>query len=77
MSNINEKNIVKKISKMSFEDSMVRLEEISQILSSQKINLDQMIELYEEGSALKEHCATRLEEAKMKIEKVLDNKNSQ
>ena len=77
MSNISEKNVVKKINKMSFEDSMARLEEISQILSSQKINLDQMIELYEEGSALKEHCATRLEEAKMKIEKVLDNKNSQ
>ncbi len=77
MSNAIEKNIVKKISKMSFEESMVRLEEISQILSSQKINLDLMIELYEEGSALKEHCATRLEEAKMKIEKVLDNKNSQ
>lgn len=77
MSNISEKNVVKKINKMSFEDSMARLEEISQILSSQKINLDQMIELYEEGSALKEHCASRLEEAKMKIEKVINNKNSQ
>ena len=77
MSNISEKTVVKKINKMSFEDSMARLEEISQILSSQKINLDQMIELYEEGSALKEHCASRLEEAKMKIEKVINNKNSQ
>ena len=76
MSNISEKNVVKKIAKMSFEDSMARLEEISQILSSQKINLDQMIELYEEGSILKEHCATRLEEAKMKIEKVFNNKIS-
>ena len=77
MSNISEKNVVKKINKMSFEDSMARLEEISQILSSQKINLDQMIELYEEGNSLKEHCASRLEEAKMKIEKVINNKNSQ
>jgi exodeoxyribonuclease VII small subunit len=77
MSNISEKNVVKKIAKMSFEDSMARLEEISQILSSQKINLDQMIELYEEGSVLKEHCASRLEEAKMKIEKVINNKTSQ
>ena len=76
MSNISEKTVVKKINKMSFEDSMARLEEISQILSSQKINLDQMIELYEEGSALKEHCSARLEEAKMKIEKVSDNKVS-
>jgi exodeoxyribonuclease VII small subunit len=77
MNNISEKNVVKKINKMSFEDSMARLEEISQILSSQKINLDQMIELYEEGSVLKEHCASRLEEAKMKIEKVINNKTSQ
>jgi exodeoxyribonuclease VII small subunit len=77
MSNISEKNVVKKINKMSFEESMTRLEEISQILSLQKINLDQMIELYEEGSALKEHCASRLEEAKMKIEKVNNNKISQ
>jgi len=77
MSNIVEKNIVKKINKMSFEDSMARLEEISQILSSQKINLDQMIDLYEEGNALKEHCSLRLEEAKMKIEKVFENKNAQ
>jgi len=75
MSNISEKNTVKKINKMSFEDSMARLEEISQILSSQKINLDEMIELYEEGNALKKHCSHRLEEAKMKIEKVFDNKN--
>ncbi len=76
MSNVSEKNIVKKINKMSFEDSMLRLEEISQILSSQKINLDKMIELYEEGSALKEHCASRLEEAKMKIEKISQDKVS-
>lgn len=64
------KNFDKKISKMSFEDAMARLEEIVEILSSQKINLDSMIDLHEEGSALKEHCAKRLEEAKMKIEVV-------
>ncbi len=64
------KNFDKKISKMSFEDALARLEEIVEILSSQKINLDSMIELHEEGSALKEHCAKRLEEAQMKIETV-------
>jgi exodeoxyribonuclease VII small subunit len=68
------KNFDKKISKMTFEEAMLRLEEIVEILSSQKINLDSMIELYEEGNALKEHCAKRLEEAKMKIETVLSNK---
>ena len=62
------KNLEVKIAKMSFEDAIVRLEEIVEILSSEKINLDQMIELYEEGDALKKHCAARLGEAKMKIE---------
>jgi exodeoxyribonuclease VII small subunit len=49
---------------------MTRLEEIVEILSSQKISLDSMIDLYEEGDALRQHCAKRLEEAKMKIETV-------
>ena len=62
------KNVDKKIAKMSFEEAMARLEEIVEILSSQKVNLDSMIELYEEGTALRERCAARLEEAKMKIE---------
>ena len=52
------------------EANLARLEEIVEILSSQKINLDSMIEMHEEGSALKEHCAKRLEEAQMKIETV-------
>jgi exodeoxyribonuclease VII small subunit len=64
------KSFEKKISKMSFEDAMMRLEEIVETLSSQKINLDSMIELHEEGTALKEHCTKRLEEAKMKIETI-------
>jgi exodeoxyribonuclease VII small subunit len=64
------KSFEKKISKMSFEDAMMRLEEIVETLSYQKINLDSMIELHEEGTALKEHCTKRLEEAKMKIETI-------
>lgn len=64
------KNFEKKIAKMSFEEALARLEEIVEILSSQKINLDVMIDLHEEGAALKEHCAKRLEEAQMKIETV-------
>lgn len=69
---MSEKNItselLKKISKMSFEESLERLEEIVETLSSQKVNLDSMIQLHEEGNMLKQHCAKRLDEAKMKIE---------
>ncbi len=67
------KKSAKNISQMNFESAMQRLEEIVEILSSEKINLDSMVELYEEGVALKEHCAARLEEARMKIE-VIENK---
>jgi len=70
MTKTSPKNFEKKISKMSFEDSMARLEEIVETLSSQKINLDSMIELYEEGNVLRENCVKRLEEAKMKIETI-------
>jgi exodeoxyribonuclease VII small subunit len=68
MTKKSSKNFQEKIAKMDFESAMLRLEEIVEILSSEKINLDNMIDLYEEGNALKEFCAKRLEEAKMKIE---------
>lgn len=67
------KNFDKKIAKMSFEESMARLEEIVEILSSEKVNLDSMVDLYEEGKALKDHCSKRLEDAKLKIEIIEKN----
>lgn len=62
------KNFKEKVSKMDFEPAMERLEEIVETLSSEKINLNSMIDLYEEGTALQEHCSARLDDAKMKIE---------
>jgi exodeoxyribonuclease VII small subunit len=73
--NSTKAKLEKKISKMSFEEAMTRLEEIVETLSSQKINLDSMIDLYAEGAALKDHCAARLDEAKMKIETITKIKN--
>ena len=70
MTKTSKKNFHKEISKMSFESALERLETIVETLSSQKINLDSMIDLYEEGSLLKEHCSKRLEEAQMKIETI-------
>ena len=73
----NDNKNSKKISKLNFEEALTRLEEIVEKLSSDKINLDSMVELYEEGILLKEHCAKRLEEAKMKIEIITKDKNNQ
>lgn len=64
----NLENLEKKIAKMSFEQAMVRLEEVVEMLSADNIDLDKMIELYQEGEMLKKHCQTRLDEAKMKVE---------
>jgi exodeoxyribonuclease VII small subunit len=63
------------ITKLSFEDALKRLEEIVEILSLQKVNLDSMIELYEEGEELRQHCSKKLDEAKMKIEIVAKNQS--
>jgi len=71
----NDKNLVKKIAKMTFEEALSRLDKIVEILSSQKNNLEDMIQLYEEAKILKDHCDKRLGEAKMKIENI--NKNQE
>jgi exodeoxyribonuclease VII small subunit len=70
------KNIKAKISEMKFEEALARLEEIVEILSSEKINLEDMINLYQEGDILKQHCSKRLEEAKMKIEVIAKGENN-
>lgn len=70
----NDKNLIKKIAKLSFEEAMNRLENITEILSSKKNNLEEMIILYEEANYLKDHCEKKLNEAKLKIE--LINKNN-
>lgn len=61
---------------MNFESAMTRLEEIVETLSSQRINLDSMISLHEEGVLLKEFCEEKLAEAKMKIETISKTKQS-
>lgn len=66
----NKENLEKKIEKLSFEDALKRLEEVVEELSNSDISLDNMIKLYEEGEILKKYCQTRLDEAKMKVEKV-------
>ena len=66
----NNKKLANEIDKMSFEDLMTRLEQITEELSSQSINLEKMISLYEEGEMVKDKCLSILENIKMKFEKV-------
>lgn len=58
------------IESLSFEQALERLEQIVQQLESGQAPLERSIELYEEGARLKAHCETRLEAARLKVEKI-------
>ena len=47
---------------------LAKLEEIVETLGSGKVNLEEMVDLYEQGIALKDHCSKKLSDAKMKVE---------
>lgn len=54
-------------SKEKFEDLLSRLQEISEMLESEDVGLDESIKLYEEGIKLSKICFKKLEEAELKI----------
>ena len=55
---------------LSFEEALRQLEEIVSVLERGDISLDQAIAAYEKGTSLKAHCQKRLEEARLKVEKI-------
>lgn len=59
------------IKKMSFETALAELEDIVQKLESGRADLEDSITLYERGAALKAHCASKLQAAQEKIEKIV------
>ena len=56
--------------KLSFEDALSELETIVTALESGKAPLEDSIQSYERGIALKKHCEKKLSEAQEKIEKI-------
>ena len=55
---------------MSFEKALAELESIVGSLESGKAPLEESISAYERGIALKSYCETKLQEARLKIEKI-------
>ena len=53
--------------KMSFEDSLKRLDEIVKHLESGDLPLEESLSLFEEGMALVTSCNAMLEEAEQKV----------
>ena len=59
------------ISQMSFEDALKALEDVVRRLESGDVPLDESIDLYERGEALRLHCQKRLDAAQARIEKIV------
>ena len=66
----------KKNEKLKFEDSLLRLEEIAELLENENTPLEESISLFEEGINLRDLCEEKLKNAKLKIEKIIKSKNS-
>lgn len=63
-------NTAEDISKLSFETALDQLEQIVNSLERGDVSLDESIKTYERGEALKKHCATLLQAAEDKVEKI-------
>ncbi|MDB5423259.1 MAG: xseB [Phenylobacterium sp.] len=59
------------IAALSFEQALAELEQIVARLESGQAPLEDSISMYERGAALKTHCETRLEAARLRVEKIV------
>ena len=58
---------------LSFEDLMKRLEEVTNKLEKEELNLDESVSLFEEGMNLSKKCNETLENAEKRITILLEN----
>ena len=65
------KNNPEKETRLDFEKSMARLEQVVKKLESPDLSLDEAMKLFEEGVTLSRECQKQLEEAEARIEILL------
>ena len=70
----------KKTNQSSFKTDLQRLEEISTLLDTSEIDLEEAIPLYEEGILLSKKCLVTLNQAELKVNelksKIDDDENN-
>ncbi|HTI80786.1 MAG TPA: exodeoxyribonuclease VII small subunit [Acetobacteraceae bacterium] len=57
---------------MSFEDALAELEQIVRGLESGQQKLEEAINAYERGAALRRHCETKLAEAEARVAAIVE-----
>ena len=58
------------VKQLSFEQALQELEAVVAKLEAGDVSLDDAIDAYSRGMSLKAHCQARLEEARLKVEKI-------
>ena len=61
---------------LSFEEALKELESIVEKLERGEVSLDDAVAAYERGAMLKKLCQDRLDEARLKVDKIRAQKGS-
>lgn len=61
------------INQMNFEQAVEELEKIAEELESGNIALENAIKYFERGNELKKFCDAKLQDAKLRVEKITAN----
>jgi len=59
------------VAEMSFEEALAALESVVGQLEGGEVPLEQSIALYQRGEALRARCQTLLDEAELKVQKIV------
>lgn len=59
------------VGELSFEAALKELEEIVTKLEQGEVDLEESIQFYERGQALKAHCEAKLKAAETRLEKIV------
>jgi exodeoxyribonuclease VII small subunit len=65
----------KPVAQMSFEEALAELEGIVQKLERGQLDLESSIQAYERGTALRQHCAGKLKEVQLRVDKLTQDRN--
>ena len=64
------------VKKINFESSLKELESIVKKLEDENINLEDSVKSFEEGVSLVKQCQKQLQDAELKVKKLLDDGSS-
>ena len=72
-----EKNKLKNPQDMTFEEALRELETVVQSLEDGKTPLENAIDSYERGAALKQRCDVLLQNARLKVKEIYESRDGQ